>query len=111
MESYAAFVDLSELVQFLQKQAKMAVFVILTVFALNIWTSEDVRLSVYIPTLQVNPGGRNDIIESYFLLGPIQRFYSKEYCRKTNGLGRNPSDLTRFKRVVSSNRRTGKQWK
>ena len=47
----------------------MAVFVILTVFALNIWTSEDVRLSVYIPTLQVNPGGRNDSIESYFRLG------------------------------------------
>ena len=54
MESYAAFVDLSELVQFLQKQAKMAVFVILTVFALNNWTSKGVRLPNYIPTLQVN---------------------------------------------------------
>ena len=47
----------------------MAVFVILTVLALNTWTSEGVRLPNYIPTLQANPGGRNDIIESYFRLG------------------------------------------
>ena len=41
----------SEWVQFLQGQAKMAVFVILTVFALNTCTSEGVRLPKYIPTL------------------------------------------------------------
>ena len=50
-------------------QAKTAVAVIFTVFALSISTTEGVRLSDYIPTLQVNPGGRNDIIESYFRLG------------------------------------------
>ena len=66
MEFYAALVDLSEPVQFLQN---MGVFVILTVFTLNTWTlSEGVRLPNYIPTLQVTPGGRNDIIESYFRL-------------------------------------------
>ena len=47
----------------------MPVFVILTVVALITWTSKGVRLPNYIPTLQVNPGGRNDIIESYFRLG------------------------------------------
>ena len=47
----------------------MAVVVILTVLVLNTWTSEVVRLPNYIPTLQANPGGRNDIIESYFRLG------------------------------------------
>ena len=52
--SYAAFVDLNKRVQFLQKQAKMAIFVILTVFALNTWTSEGARLPNYIPTLQAN---------------------------------------------------------
>ena len=46
----------------------MAVFVILTVFALNTCTSEGVRLPKYLPTLQVNPGERNDIVESYFRL-------------------------------------------
>ena len=46
----------------------MAVFVILSVFALNTCTSEGVRLPKYIPTLQVNPGERNDIVESYFRL-------------------------------------------
>ena len=72
VEFYATFVDLKEF-QFLsvsfQKQTKMAVFVILTVLALNTWTSEGVRLLNYIPTLQVYPGGRYDIIESYFRLG------------------------------------------
>ena len=47
----------------------MAVVVILTVLVLNNWTCECVRLPDYIPTLQANPGGRNDIIESYFRLG------------------------------------------
>ena len=44
----------------------MAVFVILTVLALNTWTSEGVRLPNYIPTLQVNPGGRNDSYRKLF---------------------------------------------
>ena len=64
VEFYAAFVDLSEPVQFLQK---MGVFVILTVFALNTLTSEGVRLPNYIPTLQVNPARRNDIIKAIFV--------------------------------------------
>ena len=86
----------------------MAVFVILTVLALNTWTSEGVRLLNYIPTLQVNPGGRYDIIESYFRLGLdyteillyVMLFHSitlslRQFKRilKTKGLGRrrNPS--------------------
>lgn len=52
-------------------QFKMAVFVILLVPAIKTWTRtcEGVRLPNYIPTLQVHPGGRNDIVESYFRLG------------------------------------------
>ena len=85
----------------------MAVFVILTVLTLNTWTSEGVRLPNYIPTLQVNPGGRYDI-ESYFRLGLdyteiplyLMLFHSitlslRQLKRilKTKGLGRrrNPS--------------------
>ena len=89
----------------------MAVFVILTVLALNTWTSESVRLPNYIPTLQVNHGGRNDIIESYFrglgldcteiLLylglfhGITLSFRQLKRILKTKGLGRrkNPSGL------------------
>ena len=88
----------------------MAVLVILTVLVLNTWTSEGVRLPNYIPTLQANPGGRNDIIESYFRLGLdyteillyIVLFHGitlslRQLKRilKTKGLGRrrNPSDL------------------
>ena len=88
----------------------MAVFVILTVLALNTWTTEGVRLPNYIPTLQANPGGRNDIIESYFRLGLnyteillyLVLFHGitlslRQLKRilKTKGLGRrrNPSDL------------------
>ena len=41
----------------------MAVLVIVTVIALS--TSE-VKVPNYIPTLQANPGGRNDMIKSYF---------------------------------------------
>ena len=88
----------------------MAVFVILTVVALNTWTSEGVRLPNYIPILQVNHGGRNDIIESYFRLGLdcteillylvlfhgiTLSFRQLKRILKTKGLGRrkNPSDL------------------
>ena len=48
--------------------AKMAAFAIL-IALLRTWTSEAIRLSNYIPTLQVQTGGRNDIVESYFRLG------------------------------------------
>ena len=88
----------------------MTVFVILTVLALNTRTSKGVRLPNYIPTLQVNPGGRNDIIESYFRLGldyteiPLYlvlfhgitlSLSQLQRILKTKGLGRrrNPSDL------------------
>ena len=47
----------------------MAVFAIFFALALRIRTCESVRLPNYIPTLQVHPGGRNDIVESYFRLG------------------------------------------
>ena len=49
----------------------MAVFVIMILLTLKSRTNEGVRLPNYIPTLQVNPGGRirNDIVESYFRLG------------------------------------------
>ena len=47
----------------------MAVFVILIVLTLTTLTSRGVRLPNYIPTLQEHPGGRNDIVESYFRLG------------------------------------------
>ena len=47
----------------------MAVFAIFFALALRIRTCESVRLPNYIPTLQLHPGGRNDIVESYFRLG------------------------------------------
>ena len=47
----------------------MAVFVIALAISLQMWTCESVRLLNYIPTLQVHPGGRNDLVESYFRLG------------------------------------------
>ena len=47
----------------------MAVFVIALAISLQMWTCESVRLPNYIPTLQVHPGGRNDLVESYFRLG------------------------------------------
>ena len=47
----------------------MAVFVIPTVFVLNTWNSESVSLPNYFPILQVNHGGRNDIIDGLFRLG------------------------------------------
>ena len=86
----------------------MAVFVIITVLALNAWTSKGVRLPNYIPTLQANPGGRNDIIKSYFRLaldyteillylvllhGITFSLRQLKRILKTKGLGRNPSDL------------------
>lgn len=86
----------------------MAVCVILTVFVLNTSTSEGVGLPNYIPILQVNPGGRTDIIESLFRLGLyytdilciscqfhgiIFSFRQLKRILKSKGLGRYPSDL------------------
>ena len=86
----------------------MAVCVILTVFVLNTSTSEGVGLPNYIPILQVNPGGRTDIIESLFRLGLYYteillhlvsiswnhlQLQTAQKNLENKGLGRNPSDL------------------
>ena len=88
----------------------MAVFVIIILLTLKSRTSEGVSLPNYIPTLQVNPGGRNDIIESYFRLhfdytkillypmlfrGTSSTLRQLKRVLKAKGLGgrRNPSDL------------------
>ena len=47
----------------------MVVLVVTILLTLKLRFGEGVRLPNYIPTLQVNPGGRNDIVESYFRLG------------------------------------------
>ena len=88
----------------------MAVFVIIILLTLESRTSEGVRLPNYIPTFQVNHGGRNDIVESYFhpgfdyteILLYLMLFHGislslRHFKRvlKAKGLGgrRNPSDL------------------
>ena len=50
-------------------QSKMVVLVVTILLTLKLRIGEGVRLPNYIPTLQVNPAGRNDIVESYFRLG------------------------------------------
>ena len=47
----------------------MVVLRVTILLTLKLRIGEGVRLPNYIPTLQVNPGGRNDIVESYFRLG------------------------------------------
>ena len=88
----------------------MAVFVIIILPTLKSRTSEGVRHPNYIPTLQVNPGGRNDFVERYFRLGfdyteillYLMLFHGTSLSLrqlkrllKAKGLGRrrNPSDL------------------
>ena len=68
VEFYAAFVDLSE-VSVSSEASQNGSLCHSYVLALNTWTTEGVILPNYIPTLQVNPGGRNDIIKIYFCLG------------------------------------------
>ena len=50
-------------------QSKMVVLRVTILLTLKLRIGKGVRLPNYIPTLQVNPGGRNDIVESYFRLG------------------------------------------
>ena len=69
VEFYAAFVDLSEVSFFLEaSQNGCLCHFYCTRSQYLDYSSEGVRLPNYIPTLRVNPGGRNDIIESYFRL-------------------------------------------
>ena len=48
-------------------QSKMVVLVVTILLTLKLRIGEGVRLPNYIPTLQVNPGGRNDIVEAIFV--------------------------------------------
>ena len=50
-------------------QSKMVVLVVSILLTLKLKIGEGVRLPNYILTLQVNPGGRNDMVESNFRLG------------------------------------------
>ena len=47
----------------------MVVLVVTILLTLKLRIGEGVWVPNFIPTSQVNPGGRNDIVESYFRLG------------------------------------------
>ena len=76
----------------------MVVLRVTILLTLKLRIGEGVQLPNYIPTLQVNPGGRNDIVESYFRLG----FYYTEillYLVLFHGIS---LSLRQLKRVLKS---------